>query len=181
MSSRYKIRDKEGLYFVTFTIIGWVDLFIRNPYRDCIIESLEYCKKEKGLNVHAFVIMTSHVHAILSSKEGHDLVSTIRDFKKYTSKNLVELVQETPESRREWMLNKFRYEAERNKRGKDFKVWQDGYHAKQIESNNFLDEKLDYIHNNPVESGFVLNSEDYVYSSARSYSGETGIMKVDLL
>ncbi len=59
MGSRYKIRDESGLYFVTFTVIGWVDLFVRNAYRDCIIDSLKYCQKEKGLIVHAFVIMTS--------------------------------------------------------------------------------------------------------------------------
>ena len=66
MGSRYKIRDNEGLYFVTFTIVGWVDIFIRNVYRECIIESFDYCRVNKGLNIHAYVIMTSHIHAILS-------------------------------------------------------------------------------------------------------------------
>lgn len=181
MANRYKIRDESGLYFVTFTVIGWVDLFVRNAYRDCIIDSLKYCQKEKGLIVHAFVIMTSHVHLIVSSKEGFDLVATIRDFKKFTSKKLIALIKEIPESRREWILNKFAYEAQRIKRGSQYILWKEGYHAKQLETNAFIDEKLNYLHQNPVEGGFVSQADDYVYSSARNYGGELGVMEVELL
>ena len=181
MGSRYKIRDKEGLFFVTFTVTGWVDLFIRNEYRDCLMESFQYCIKTKGLRLHAYVLMTSHLHAIVSSQEGHDLVSTIRDFKKFTSKELIKLIQTVPESRREWLLNKFHFEAQRTKRGKDYLVWQEGYHAKQIETNEFLVQKLNYIHENPVKSGFVSRPEDYVYSSARNYAGEMGILEISML
>ena len=77
MGNRYKIRDQEGLYFVTFTVVGWVDLFVRNSYRDCIIGSFEYCQEKKGLNVYAFVIMTSHIHAILSAHEGKHLTGVM--------------------------------------------------------------------------------------------------------
>lgn len=79
MGDRYKIRDNEGLFFVTFTVVGWVDVFVRNVYRDCVMDSFRYCMRNKGLQVHSYVIMTSHLHAILSSKDDHDLVSTIRD------------------------------------------------------------------------------------------------------
>ncbi|MEQ9230934.1 MAG: transposase [Cyclobacteriaceae bacterium] len=181
MGSRYKIRDQEGLFFVTFTVTGWVDLFIRNDYRDCVISSFKYCRDNKGLNIHAFVIMTSHIHAILSAREGYDLTSTIRDLKKFTSKRLIESIQEIHESRREWMLNKFRFEANRTKRGKDYQLWKEGYHAKQIETNEFLEEKLDYVHQNPVVAGFVSKPEDFVYSSASNYAGEGGVIDVDIL
>lgn len=181
MGSRYKITDPEGLYFVTFTIVGWIDLFIRNDYRDRFISSISYCVKEKGLNLHAFVIMTSHVHMIISSKEGFDMVATIRDLKKYTSKELIKLIKEIPESRREWMLNKFSYEAKRTKRGQNYLLWQEGYHAKEISTAKFLMQKLDYIHDNPVVAGFVDEPHDFVYSSARNYCGEKGIIEVDLL
>ncbi|WP_109833243.1 REP-associated tyrosine transposase [Reichenbachiella versicolor] len=181
MANRYKIRDNEGLYFVTFTIVGWVDLFIRNDYRECIIDSLQYCTLHKGLNVHAYVIMTSHVHLIVSTEEGHDLIATIRDFKKFTSKALVKLIREIPESRREWMLKKFSYEAARKQRGHEYILWKEGYHAKQIETNDFLDQKLEYLHQNPVVGGFVSNPEEYLYSSARNYAGLDSVMKVKLL
>lgn len=179
MGSKYKIRDKDGLYFVTFTVVRWVDLFIRNSYRECLLESFRYCIENKGLRLHAYCIMTSHLHAILSSDE--DLVSIIRDFKKFTSKRLIELIKEVPESRLEWMLNKFSYEAQRRKRGKSYILWQEGYHAKQIETNQFLDEKLGYIHNNPVEGGFVELAEEFVFSSAKNYCGEQGFFEVELL
>ncbi len=181
MGSRYKIKDKEGLYFVTFTVTGWVDLFIRNDYRNCLIDSFQYCVTKKGLNVHAFVIMTSHVHAILSATEGADLIGIIRDLKKFTSKQLIDLIRTIPESRREWLLNKFRFEANRKLRGKYFQVWQEGYHGVQIETNEFLEQKLTYIHENPVFAGFVTRPEDYLYSSARNYCDEPGVMEVVIL
>ena len=152
-------------------------MFVRNAYRDCIINALTYCKENKGLTVHAYVVMTSHIHFILSANEGKELSAIIRDFKKHTSKELIKLIKEIPESRREWLLNKFSYEAKRTKRGKDYILWQEGYHAKQLETNEFLEEKLNYIHENPVEAGFVSRAEDYLYSSARDYCGEQGVLE----
>jgi REP element-mobilizing transposase RayT len=181
MANRYKIRDNSGLYFVTFTVIGWVDLFIRRVYKDCLIDSLHYCVKNKGLRVHAYVIMTSHMHMIVSSSDGYDLAATIRDYKKFTSKALIKLIKEIPESRRVWLLNKFRYEANRTQRGSEFLLWKEGYHAKQIETNSFLDEKLNYIHQNPVEAGFVLTPEEFLYSSASNYANMESVLEVELL
>ena len=120
MAESYKIKDNEGLYFVTVTTIGWVDVFIRKIYKDVIIESLQYCIDKKGLNLHAFVIMASHIHAIVSVKPNFILVDTIRDFKKFTSKQLIELIKTTDESRRVWLLNKFSFEANRIKRAKNY-------------------------------------------------------------
>ena len=97
------------------------------------LASLDYCSIHKGLRVHAYVIMTSHINMILSSEEPYDLVSTLRDLKKFTSKELIKLIKIFPESRREWLLSKFSYEANRTKRGKDYILWKEGYHAKQIE------------------------------------------------
>jgi REP element-mobilizing transposase RayT len=125
--------------------------------------------------------MTSHIHLITSSREGYKLQETIRDMKKFTSKQLINLIKTIPESWREWMLNKFEDEANRTKRGQDYIVWQEGYHAKQIVTNNFLDQKLNYIHENPVKAGFVSKAVDYIYSSARNYSAEIGVIEVDLL
>ena len=120
--------------------------------------------------------MSSHVHLIISSKDGYLLQDTLRDFKKFTSKAIVKSIEEIAESRREWLLNKFNFEAQRVKRGKDYKLWQDGYHAKQIESTEFLQQKLDYIHNNQVEAGIVLSGEDCLYSSAKNYAGHPDLL-----
>lgn len=181
MGSQYKIRDSEGLYFVTFTVVGWVDLFTRNVYRDILLDSFEFCRKRKGLNIHAYVIMTNHIHAILSAQGGYDLVAIIRDFKKHTAKKLIKAIKDGPESRSQWMLNKFSYEANRTQRGSDYILWQEGYHAEQIETNQFLEQKLKYLHENPVKAGFVSEAEDFLYSSARNYAGEMGMFDVSIL
>lgn len=181
MSEKYKARNNEEIYFVTFTITGWVDVFIRNEYRNIFLESLRYCQSNKGLEVYAYVIMTSHVHMITGSKEGYKLSGIIRDLKKFTSKKIVEEIQKTNESRKEWLLKKFAYEVHRTNRGEDFKFWQDGYHPIELTDHKIAMQKLEYIHMNPVQSGFVDNPEDYLYSSARNYCGMKGLMEVEYL
>ena len=79
MGRKYAIRDKGAVYFVTFTVVNWIDVFIRNDYKEIIIDSLKYCQTNKGLNVHAYCIMTSHVHLILSVQDGFVLSDVIRD------------------------------------------------------------------------------------------------------
>jgi REP element-mobilizing transposase RayT len=111
------------LYFVTFTIVEWIDLFIRDEYRKIILDSLHYCRKHKGLEIYAWVIMTSHIHLIIGRSGEHDISSLVRDFKKFTSKKLIEEIELTHESRKVWMLKKFSFEAVRNKRGKDYILW----------------------------------------------------------
>src|ERR1041384_5781933 len=77
----YKIRDQAGLYFfLTFTIVGWIDLFSRQLYRDMFLRNMEYCRKEKNLRVGGYVIMSNHVHLIWQSMSSQ-LSDTIRDFK----------------------------------------------------------------------------------------------------
>ncbi len=111
MGNRYKIRDQTGIYFITSTVSAWMDLFIRREYKDCLLDSFRYCVENKGLNLHAYVIMSSHFHAIVSAKENHNLSNIIRDLKKFTAKELIRLIKEIPESRRVWLLNRFAFEA----------------------------------------------------------------------
>ena len=177
----YTARDPEGTYFITSTVVDWIDLFIRQCYHDCLIDSLKHCIEHRGLNLHAYVIMTSHFHAIVSAKEGCKLPGIIRDLKRFTSKALTDMMKDIPESRREWLLEKFQTEANRTKRGNHYIVWQEGYHAKQCYSEGFTMQKLNYIHRNPVVEGWVDKAEDYVYSSARNYMGQSGVIEVELL
>jgi len=101
MSRAYKIHNKDGLYFISFATVGWVDVFTKKEYKDIVVESLSYCQKSKDLVLYAWCIMTNHIHLIISAKEGHDLTGIIRDMKKYTSKHLIKAIMENPkESRR---------------------------------------------------------------------------------
>ncbi|KAB2859608.1 MAG: transposase [Flavobacteriales bacterium] len=176
----YKIRDPYGMYYLTFTVIDWIDVFTRKCHRDLLLDSFEYCQKEKGLVVHAYVIMSNHMHCILSSKTGK-LSDTIRDFKSHTSKQIINSIQEDTESRREWMLDLFASKGLNNSRNKTFQFWQQSNHPIELHTNHFIDQKLDYIHNNPVKAGWVQKPEEYVYSSAKNYAGEMGLIEVELI
>ena len=79
---RYRIGDQHAAYFLTFTIVDWVDIFTRKEYKLVITDSLNYCIAEKGLEVFAWVLMSNHLHLIARAKEGFVLSHTIRDFKK---------------------------------------------------------------------------------------------------
>jgi len=170
------------LYFVSFATVGWIDVFTRIIYRDIIVESVKYCQKEKGLNLYAWVIMTNHVHLIVEAREGFLMEHIIRDLKRHTSKQLLKTIIENPvESRREWMLAIFKSAGNYNSNNKNYQFWQQNNRPIELWTTEVLMQKLEYLHANPVEAGFVDKAEDYLYSSARDYCGEKGLIDVLLL
>ncbi|MGE0772238.1 MAG: transposase [Cyclobacteriaceae bacterium] len=181
MSEKYKFNDPFGMYFVTMTVVDWIDLFTRYELKDVIVDSLKYCQKEKGLIIHAWCIMPSHLHLIISS-EGQPLPELMRDFKKFTSKKLITEIKNINESRRNWLLERFEKAGEKLKRIKHYKVWQDGNHPELLFSNKFIDQKVGYLHNNPVEAGIVDEAEAYLHSSARDYFGtKKGLLEIEMI
>jgi REP element-mobilizing transposase RayT len=158
MPTGYQIKDQSAAYFLTFQVVFWIDLFTRPVYRDVVIESLKYCQNEKGLEIFAFVIMSNHIHLVAKSNT-NDLSGTIRDFKKYTSKKIVELIDLNFDSRREWMLRLFRHAAQRQNKDGKFQVWTHENHAIEIYSNSLIQSKVEYIHNNPVRAGIVRRAK----------------------
>lgn len=182
MGTEYSIREEQGIYFLTSTIVEWIDVFSRKIYRDTLIDSFDFCIKNKGLQLHSFVIMTNHIHWIASAKEHLKLSDIVRDLKKHTSKTIVKIIEEYPqESRRKWLLNAFRYSGKIHSDNKNHKFWQDDNHAVPVFTEKFFQEKINYIHNNPVRAGFVERPEDYIYSSAKDYMGMKGLLDLDLI
>ena len=167
MSTGYKIEDQFATHFITPTIVDWVDVFTSKAYCDIILNSLDFCIKNKGLILYGYVIMTNHLHLIVRSEPGK-LSDTIRDFKKFTATAILEAITNQPESRREWMLHRFEWNAAQNQRSGDNQVWTHENHPEYIYSQRFFDQKLKYIHDNPVRAGWVDQPEDYVYSSAKT-------------
>jgi REP element-mobilizing transposase RayT len=180
MSGGYKIRDQYALHYLTFQVVYWIDIFSRQSYRDIILESLRFCRKEKELKVHGYVIMSNHVHCILSS-EKTDLSTLVKEFKVYTSKQIIKTIKEEPESRREWLLFMFERAAKKHKRNEKYQFWTHENQPKELITNEFMQQKLNYIHENPVRAGIVENAEDYLYSSARNYAGMLSLIQIDLL
>lgn len=180
MSRAYKFHKPDGLYFITFATVNWVDVFTRRDYKDIIVESLRFCQKEKGLMLFAWVIMSNHVHLIAQAAEGFRLQDIMRDLKKYTSKQITKAIREHPgESRREWMLKLFHEAGQRNSNNRDFQFWQQ--HNKPIElvTNAMIGRYVKYLHNNPVKEGYVEYAEDYLYCSAPVIAGKPGLLTLE--
>ena len=181
MSRGYKFHNPEGLYFISFATIGWVDVFTRNIYKDIVVESLQYCQKEKGLNLYAWVIMTNHIHLIAEARDGYLMQHIMRDLKKHTSKKLIKAIANNhQESRKEWMLAIFKSAGEYNSNNKDYQFWRQDNRPIEIWSSDVVEQKLSYLSANPVEAGFVDKEEDWMYSSARDYYG-TGKGLIDVI
>ncbi|MFK7953495.1 MAG: transposase [Ekhidna sp.] len=177
---RYLISDQNAVYFVTFTVVGWIDVFTRKGYKNEIVDSLNYCISNKGLKVYAWCLMSNHLHLIIQAKEEYRLSDIIRDFKKFTAKAILKRIATEPESRRDWMLNQFEYAGRNLKRISKYKFWKDDNHAIELES-HMMDARLDYIHNNPAEALIVSEPEHYLFSSAVDYAGGKGFVDVELL
>ena len=138
MSSKYKVGDKVGddalAHFVTFSVAGWVDVFTREQYKEFFVESLRYCQAGKGLILHAWMIMPNHVHLILSSVE-NKIEYIVRDIKKFTSKQIIAAIENNPEeSRKEWMMNMFKYAGRNNSNNKDHQFWKEDYHLIEMDT-----------------------------------------------
>ncbi|MEO8146885.1 MAG: transposase [Bacteroidia bacterium] len=178
MSRNYKFKNPEGMYFVSFATVHWIDVFVRKNYFDSIVKNLNHCVDKKGMEIYAWCIMPSHIHLVFKStiQNPEDL---LRDFKSFSSKEMVKLIENNiQESRREWMLNAFAKAGKKNSNNTHNQFWQQ--HNKPIElwSNEVIDQKINYIHHNPVEAGFVENEWEYLYSSARDYAGNKGLVKI---
>ena len=179
----HKITNQNHVHFITPTIVGWIDVFTRKVYKDIIIDSLKFCIKNKGLSVHAYVIMSNHLHLVVSAKEGFQLSNILRDFKRHTSKAIItEILTNSNESRQEWMLKLFKYFAKYNKNNTTHQLWKRDNHPAELPYNNWIKQKIDYIHINPVRAGIVETPEDYVYSSAKNYIRlEVGLLPLEML
>jgi putative transposase len=176
----YKIRDQAAPYFLTFTIVGWIDIFSRKRYKDLILESFDYCRQHKKLRIGAYVIMSNHIHVIWQAGN-NNLSDIIRDFKTFTSKAITDSIQAEPESRRDWLLHMFRFYANDTNANDNFKVWTNNNHPEEIYTHDFMLTKLNYLHDNPVRAGLVADPEDYLYSSASNYARGKGLIDIDFL
>jgi REP element-mobilizing transposase RayT len=177
MSRNYKFHNPEGLYFVSFAVVEWLDVFTRNEYKDILVESLIYCQKEKGMEIIAWCIMTNHVHLIFRSIAEIKPEKLLGDFKRFTSKKIVKAIQENPkESRKENLLEQFAKAGAKSSNVKQYQFWRHDNKPIELWSHKVILEKINYIHENPIEAGIVFKPEEYRYSSAIDYADEQGMI-----
>jgi len=182
MSRSHRVfSDEHYAYFVTWTLVDWLHLFDKNPYRQIVLDSLNYLKTAKKTQLNAFVIMSSHIHAILWSEIGINLSDITRDFKHFTSRK----ISKEAEKQNATEVLKIFKKARNANRAQDvskYQVWQEGSHPEAIFTEKFARQKMDYIHMNPVKAGLVGTADEWPYSNARAYLlGEETYPPTDLL
>jgi putative transposase len=173
MRSRYLVHEPGRAHFVTATIVEWLPVFASAACCDILVASLAHCRERKALKIHAWVILDTHFHAVLAAP---DLSAVLRDMKSYTAKLLIEQV--TAEGR-QWLLNQLQHFRAAHKPNQ-YQIWQEGSHPQAILTDDIMQQKLEYIHNNPVKRGFVVSPEHWRYSSAHDWlPGAQPLLKCD--
>ncbi|MBN2746088.1 MAG: transposase [Bacteroidales bacterium] len=178
MSRNYKFHNPKGVYFVSFAVIEWLDVFTRNEYKEIFLDSLRFSQQNKGMEIFAWCIMTNHVHLVFRSCNDIKPETMLGDIKRFTSRKIVSAIIENPkESRKDWLLQQFRKEAEKSSNVNHYQFWRHDNKPIELWSNKVISEKIKYIHNNPVKEGLVYKPEEYIYSSAKDYAGEKGVLE----
>jgi putative transposase len=179
--SSYTVKDQKCLHFLTFATVQWVDVFTRADYCDIVVNSLNHCVKEKGLIIYGWCLMSNHLHLLVRSETG-DLSGTMRDFKKFTAKKIFKAIDENPqESRKSWMKWIFKKAGEENRNNEIIQLWQQTLHPIELWSVEVVQQKLDYIHQNPVKARIVSEAQYYYWSSAIDYAGGKGLINIEFI
>ncbi len=164
-SPRISTSFPNDIYFLTCTVIEWIDIFTKPEYFRVLTDSLTFCQKQKGLIVYAYVFMTNHIHFIAQSNQS-PLHAIIRDFKRHTTKEIKKLL--LTDNRH--YINTLLSHSYARKHGSDFQIWQRENFAEHIQSEAMMLSKVEYIHQNPVKKNYVIQPENWFYSSARFYT-----------
>jgi len=158
----YRIHDDHALYFLTFSVVQWLPIFVNEEACLIITESLNFCHREKYLRTNAFVIMPTHLHLIAFDKDNNSdrLSRTLTDMRKYTGHHLTDYCEERmPPAFGEALRTTRRTDRERQ-------FWQQSRHPEAIYSEKFWRTKIDYLHDNPRRKGLVWNAIHWRFSSA---------------
>lgn len=172
--------EQHACYYLTFNVVDWMDIFIRPVFKQIIVESLNYFHEKKGLTIYAWCLMTNHLHLMVQAEQGYGLSLIANDFKKFTTKIILEDIDAEPEARRSWIMQKFEEASAPFKLLDKYQVWQSSINPVFIDLKNVdaVNDQLEYIHNNPVRDRIVSTAEDYLHSSARDYAGIRGLVNV---
>ncbi|MBV9988034.1 MAG: transposase [Chitinophagaceae bacterium] len=168
--SELRKANYDAIFFVTLTVVSWIDVFTRKDYCEEIVKNLQYCQQHKGLELYSYVIMTNHIHLLAAQKDG-ELNRVLRDFKSYSAKQLLGMIlNNEKESRKDWMKIVFQYNAKYKRQNAEYMFWQRNNHAIDCFSSGVFEQKRRYIRQNPVRAGFVEEPEHWWYCSANPRS-----------
>jgi putative transposase len=183
MASEHIFHEKQTSYFLTFNTVDWVDVFIRPVYKQIIVHSLNHFIDHKGLTVYSWCLMTNHLHLLAQAKETCVVAEIEKEFKSFTTRKILEAIDTEHPIRKKWMLERFENFSNMLGMMKKYQVWQTSSNPifMDVTKKEMLLEYVDHIHNNPVRDRIVDTACDYLYSSARDYSGMQGLVNISKL
>ena len=170
--SRYRFCELEAPHFMTCTIVAWLPVFATRRFANIIFESWRYLQTERSIDIIAYVLMENHLHWIAV---GPDLGKRVGEFKSFTARTIIDTMKAM---NYQTMLRELKYFKQRHKIDQEFQLWQEGSHPQIIEHEDMMEQKVEYIHQNPVKRGYVDLPEHWRYSSARSYLGGEALLDV---
>jgi REP element-mobilizing transposase RayT len=155
------VYEENHPQFFTATIYEWQPLLKDDKVKDIIVNSLRFLVKDNRISLYSFVIMSNHIHLIWRIKSPHLLKNVQRDFLKYTAQQIKFYLQKTDAL----LLDTCKV----NHHDREYMIWKTDSLSVDLYSKKIFDQKMDYIHNNPVEAGICSLPEEYEYSSASHY------------
>jgi putative transposase len=170
--TRYRIFETEYPYLITCTIAGWLPIFTRQESVNIVYDSWRYLQRERNLLIFGYVILENHLHVIAKAPE---LAKVVQTFKSFTARKTLDLLEA---NFAETLLRQLRAEKKRHKTESHYQLWQEGGKPKQIQNDEMLWQKLEYVHLNPVKRGYVDDPLHWRYSSARNYAKMPGLIDV---
>ena len=152
--------------FFTATNLNWKRLLKPAKYKDIIVNSLRYLSEDNRVAVHGFVIMDNHLHLIWQIRHPFKLADVQRSFLRYTAQQIkFDLVAHHPA-----VLEHFFVGA----KDRQYQFWERNPLSVPLWTTAVLEQKLVYLHANPVRAGLCARPEDYHYSSAGFYTSGNG-------
>jgi REP element-mobilizing transposase RayT len=170
--SRYIIYDPQYPHFPTITVVDWLPIFSNREIAENILDSLIYLQANKETILHAYVVMENHLHCIVKCD---NLSTVIQSFKSYTARSIIDYYKEQNKT---LILEKFRQNKLMHKVDSEYQVWQEGNHPEEITKDKMMQQRIEYIHNNPIRRGYVDEAYYWRYSSARNYEEKLGLINV---
>jgi REP element-mobilizing transposase RayT len=173
--SRYKFYEEHYPYLITSTLLEELPLFSKPQITQILLDQLVFLQQQRAVTLYAYVIMENHFHAVV---QGQELSKKLRLAKSFTARQMLEVLLRNGHSL--W-LQKLKWNKRSHKMYRTYQVWEEGLHPKQLTSMDMVCQKIEYIHFNPVNAGFVDAPEDWRYSSARNYMKLEALIPVTLV
>lgn len=147
---------RSEMYFLTLTVYRWYYIFDRHDRWKILADSLKFCQNKKAVKIYGFVFMLNHIHLLA---EAPDMIGFLRDFKRYIAQSLLKNIGATEPN----ILKLFKTKDSK------YQFWEKTNMPQLIETEKFFQQKLDYIHNNPIKKQYVTSPEHWHWSSAQHY------------